>query len=79
MHVYEQVDPLHDAAEAWVRVHLSPQALQLVVVLSVVQVPLQSTAGAWQLHAPLVQSGLGCEHGAHAAPAVPHEVGDWDA
>jgi hypothetical protein len=49
--VYEHVVPLQNAADALVSVHLSPQALQLAVVVSVVQVPLQTAS--WQLHEPL--------------------------
>jgi hypothetical protein len=75
LHVYEHVVPLHVADCALVRLHLSPHALQLLVVFSVVQVPLHSVSR--QVHAPLLQSGLGCEHGAQAAPPVPQDVADW--
>ena len=56
--VYEQVDPLQLADEAWMRLHLSPHALQLLVVLRPVQVPLHSVSR--QVHAPFEQSGVGC-------------------
>ncbi len=72
--------PLQLAADALVGLHLSPQALQLLVVLSSVHVaggPEQEVS--WQLHAPLWQSGVGCEQGAQLAPAVPHDVADCEA
>jgi len=70
---------LQVADEAFVRLHLSPQALQLLVVFSSVHV----TGGpehevSWQLHAPLWQSGVGCEQVPQVAPAVPHEVADCE-
>jgi len=74
LHVYEHVLPLHVADAALVRLHLSPQALQLLVVFSCVQVPLHTVSR--QLHTPLLQSGLGCEQGAQFAPFVPQDVGD---
>jgi hypothetical protein len=67
---------LHVADDAFVRLHVSPQALQLVVVLRVVHVPLQRVS--LHEHTPLLQSGFGCAHGAQFAPAVPQDVGDWD-
>lgn len=60
---------------AFVRVHLSPHALQLFVVFSVVHVPLHSVSR--QVHEPLLQSGLGCEQGEQFAPPVPQDVADW--
>jgi hypothetical protein len=77
LHVYEHVVPLQVADVAFVRLHLSPQALQLLVVSSRVQVaggPEHEVS--WQLHEPLWQSGVGCEQAAQFAPAVPHEVSD---
>jgi hypothetical protein len=68
---------LQVAADALVGVHLSPQALQLVVVFSSVHVAGgPAHEDSWQLQAPLWQSGVGCEQGAQFAPAVPHEVAD---
>jgi hypothetical protein len=58
LHVYEQVVPLQDAADAWVRVHWFPQAPQLAVLLSLTQEPLQSVPRQVQL--PVWQSGDGC-------------------
>ena len=78
LHVYEHFVPLHVAAEALVRLHLSPHALQLLVVSSSVQMaggPAQ--LGSWHEQTPLWQSGVGCAHGPHVAPAVPHDVSDW--
>ena len=71
LHVYEHFVPLQLAADAFVRLHLSPQALQLFVVFRSVQMPLHVVS--WQVHEPLWQSGVGCEHAAQLAPAVPHE------
>jgi hypothetical protein len=66
---------LHVALDAFVRLHVSPQALQLVVVLRVVHVPLQRVS--LHEHAPLLQSGFGCAHGAQFTPPVPQDVEDW--
>lgn len=73
-HVYEHDDPLQVADCAFVRLHLSPHAPQLFVVSSAVQVPLHNVS--LQVHAPLLQSGLGCEQGEQFAPPVPHDVLD---
>jgi hypothetical protein len=54
---YEHVVPLQLALEAPARLHASPQALQLVVVLSSVHVPLHSVS--WHEHAPFKQLGVG--------------------
>jgi hypothetical protein len=70
--------PLQLAAEAFVVVHLSPQALQLLVVVSAVQVPLHTVSGASHVHEPLTQVGAGCAHAPQAAPPVPHRVFDWE-
>jgi hypothetical protein len=59
---------------------LSPQALQLLVVVSSVQMaggPVHDVS--WQPHAPLWQSGEGCEHAPQFAPAVPQSVPDCEA
>jgi hypothetical protein len=56
--VYEHVVPLQLAADAFVRLHLSPQALQFCVVLRRVHVPLHVVS--WQVHEPFEQSGVGC-------------------
>ena len=72
--------PLQLADDAFVGLHLSPQALQLFVVFNSVQMaggPVQAVS--WQLQEPLWQSGLGCEQGEQLAPAVPHDEGDCDA
>jgi hypothetical protein len=79
LHAYEHFVPLQVADDAFVRVHLSPHPLQLFVVFSRVQVaggPEHEVS--WQLHAPLWQSGVGCEHGPQAAPAVPHDEAVWE-
>jgi hypothetical protein len=76
MQVYEHVLPLQFAADALTRLHLSPQAPQLLVVLSAVHVEPHMVSG--HVQAPLVQSGVGWLHGAQAAPAFPHVVPDWD-
>lgn len=58
LQVYEQLDPLQLAAEALVRLHLLPQALQLLVVLSSVHVvPPHSVSR--HLQVPFWQSGDG--------------------
>jgi hypothetical protein len=60
--------------------HTSPQPLQLAVVVSSVQMaggPVHDVS--WQLHAPLWQSGVGCEHAPQLAPPVPHSVSDCEA
>jgi hypothetical protein len=58
LQVYEHVVPLQLAADALVVVHLSPQALQLLVVSSSVHVPLHSVSV--HEHEPLTQKGVGC-------------------
>jgi len=71
-----QVLPLHESADAFVSVHESPHAVQLLVVLSVVQVvPPQSVS--LHVHAPLTQNGLGCAHGEPLTqePVGPHVCG----
>jgi hypothetical protein len=60
LHVYEHVVPLQLAAEALVVLHLTPHALQLLVVFKFVHVvPPHSVSR--HVHAPFLQSGLGCE------------------
>jgi hypothetical protein len=71
---------LQVAEAALVRLHLSPQPLQLLVVVSRVQMaggPVHDVS--WQPHEPLWQSGVGCEHPPQFAPAVPQRVSDCDA
>ncbi len=63
--VYEHVVPLQAGLVALVGLQTSPQALQLLVVVSVVQVPPQVVAV--QEHAPAVQVGVGW---AQAVPAI---------
>jgi len=75
LHAYVQVVPLHVADDAFVRLHASPHALQLLVVFSVVHVPPHRLS--LHVHTPLLQSGLGCAHGEQFAPIVPQEVADW--
>jgi hypothetical protein len=73
LQVYEHDVPLQLAADAFVRVHLSPHALQLLVVFSSVHVvPPHSVSR--HVHAPLLQSGLGCVHVVWLTqlPAPPH-------
>ena len=60
LHVYEQVVPLQESMEAFVGVHALPHALQLLVVLSNVQVEPQRVS--LQVHEPALQSGDGCVH-----------------
>jgi hypothetical protein len=67
--------PLQVADDAFVRLHASPQALQLLVVFRVVHV-VPPHRVSLQVHAPLVQSGCGCAHGAQFAPPVPQDVAD---
>lgn len=62
LQVYEHVVPLQVAVPC-VWLHVSPQALQFVVVLSWVHVPLQLVYE--HTHTPLEQVGVGC------AQAVP--------
>jgi hypothetical protein len=74
-HVYEHVVPLQLALDALVVVQLSPHAVQLLVVLSVVHV--EPHVVCWQVHAPLWQSGVGCAHGVWFSqlPEVPQVCG----
>jgi hypothetical protein len=66
---------LHAEPEAPVELHLSPHALQLVVVFSVVHVPLHIVSR--HVQAPLLQSGFGCVHVAWFThmPVPPHVSG----
>jgi hypothetical protein len=60
LHVYEHAVPLQLSADALVAVHESPHALQLLVVLSSVQVPPHVDSP--QVHAPPEQNGVGWAH-----------------
>jgi hypothetical protein len=61
LQVYEQVVPLQLAPDALTVLHTLPQAAQLLVVWSVVQVAPQSVSR--HVHAPDEQSGVGWEQG----------------
>jgi hypothetical protein len=74
LHVYEHVAPLQVADCAFVRLHLSPHALQLFVVLSEVHVEPHSVSA--HVQAPFEQSGFGCAQGVQFAPPVPQDVAD---
>jgi hypothetical protein len=60
-HAYWHVVPVHDALVAFVGVHTSPQALQLLVVFKVVHVLPQVVSV--QVHEPPLQVGVGCAQG----------------
>ncbi len=75
LQVYEQVVPLQLGVPV-VALHALPQAPQLLVVLSSVQVvPPHSVSR--QVHEPLEQSGAGCVHVAWFTqlPVAPHVCG----
>jgi len=57
LHVYEHVVPLQESADAFVGVHTLPHALQLLVVLSSVQVAPHRVS--LHVHEPALQSGAG--------------------
>jgi hypothetical protein len=58
LHAYWQVVPVQVGVPVAV-LHTSPQALQLAVVLSVVQMLPQITLGFWQMHEPPEHVGVG--------------------
>jgi len=62
LHVYWQVVPVHVSVEAFVEVHASPQAVQLLVVVRVVHVLPHVVCV--QVHPPPTQVGVGCAQGA---------------
>jgi hypothetical protein len=59
LQVYAHVEPLQLAADAFLSVHTSPQALQLLVVFSKVHVLLPQVVSV-QVHEPLTHIGVGC-------------------
>jgi hypothetical protein len=60
LQVYEHDEPLQLAADAFVSLHASPQALQSLVEFSCAHVLPHNVPV--QVHAPVTQSGVGCAH-----------------
>jgi len=62
---------------ALVRLHVSPHALQLLVVFS--EVHVEPHVVSWHEQTPLEQSGVGWAQGPQFAPFVPQDVPDCPA
>jgi hypothetical protein len=75
LQVYEHAVPLQDSEAAFVVLHTSPHALQLLVVVSVVQVVPHVVAV--HVHTPFEQVGVGCAQllPVTQLPAAPHDCG----